>query len=316
LLLGNLATQHPAYADLCALAQLIAEKTGATLGYLPEAANTAGAWLAGFVPHRQAAAQTAQTVGKSAQEILTDSTKTFVLLGLEAEFDTDNPQKSIQALAQADNVIAINSYVNPRLKEYATVLLPASQTVETSGTFVNMEGRLQSFKGVSKLLGDARPTWKILRVLGNLLNVDGFDYMSSEDVRNELKVKLEQTHAYQAEAFFEAKPMDIVSSTSEQSFQRIGTVQMYSGDSLLRRATALQQAAGDERRIVTLHPDDIARLDLGDEQTVSVAQGDSSVQMSLVADSAIPIHSALLPSATQKSGFSIWNDSNYKGVVK
>ncbi len=301
LLLGNLATQHPAYADLCALAQLIAEKTGATLGYLPEAANTAGAWLAGFVSHRQAAAQAVQTIGKSAQKILTDSTKTFVLLGLEAEFDTDNPQKSIQALAQADNVIAINSYVNPRLKEYATVLLPASQTVETSGTFVNMEGRLQSFKGVSKLLGDARPTWKILRVLGNLLNVDGFDYMSSEDVRNELKVKLEQTHAYQAEAFFEAKPMDIASSTSEQSFQRIGTVQMYSGDSLLRRATALQQAAGDERRIVTLHPDDIARLDLGDEQTVSVAQGDSSVRMSLVADSAIPIHSALLPSATQKS---------------
>jgi NADH-quinone oxidoreductase subunit G len=298
LLLGNLATQHPAYADLCALANTIAAQTGATLGYLPESANTAGAWLAGAVPHRKEAGQTVDNIGKSSQQILSSDTKTFVLLGVEAEFDCDNPQQSLAALSQADNVIAINSYANATLKSRATILLPASQTVETSGTFVNMEGRFQSFTGVSKLPAEARPTWKILRVLGNVLDVDGFDYMSSEEVRDEVKATVDAVTQYSHTPFSEPKPQP---QQKSQGLQRIGAVQMYSGDSLVRRAAALQRAAGDERRNVSMHPNDIATLSLQADATVSVSQGDSSVRMHLIADTAIPIGSALIPAATQKS---------------
>ena len=300
LLLGNLATQHPAYADLCALAAEIAKQTGATLAYLPEAANTVGAWLAGAIPHRKEAGQTLEQSGKSCQQIISDDTKTLLLLGIEAEFDCDNPQQSVAALAQADDVIAINSYASATLKAHATILLPASQTVETSGTFVNMEGRFQSFTGVSKLPAEARPTWKILRVLGNVLDVAGFNYMSSEEVRDELKATLDTVTHYHSTARSAPKPYVLEQDVS-QGLQRIGTVQMYSGDSLLRRAPALQRAAGDERDNVTLHPDDIARLGLSKDESVSVAQGDSSVIMHLVADPAIPIGSALIPAATQKS---------------
>ena len=298
LLLGNLATQHPAYANLCALAHLIAEQTGATLGYLPEAANTVGAWLAGVVPHRKEAGLAVDQVGLSGQQILSADTKTFVLLGVEAEFDCDNPQQSLAALSQADHVIAINSYVNSTLKSRATILLPASQTVETSGTLVNMEGRFQSFTGVSKLPKDVRPTWKILRVLGNILDIKGFDYMSSEEVCDEVKAAIAAAPQHRSAPFSEPKaPVQ----EKAHGLQRIGAVQMYSGDSLVRRAAALQRAASDECRKVSLHPHDIAALNLHTDEAVSVSQGDSSVRMHLVADTAIPIGSVLIPAATQKS---------------
>lgn len=297
ILLGNLATQHPAYASLCSLASVVSKNTGAKIGYLAESANTAGAWMAGVVPHRAEAGKAVDSVGNSVSEIFNGSTKTFVLLDVEVEYDCDNPQQALSALSGADNVIAVTSYANSKLKESATILLPASQTVETSGTFVNMEGRFQSFTAVSKLLGEARPTWKILRVLGNLLDVEGFDYMSSEDVRNEIKAAVEASGEYSNEQVrADAATMQMV-----DGLQRIGGVQMYSTDALVRRANALQQAAGNTRRTVTLNTADIEQLGLSLEDSVSVSQGDSSVLMSLIANDAIPVGCALIPSGTQKS---------------
>ena len=297
ILLGNIATQHPAYASLCSLANTVSQNTGAKVGFLAEAANTAGAWMAGVVPHRIEAGQAAETVGKSLDEILDGSIKTFVLLGVEAEYDCDNPQQAQAALSAADNVIAISSYANAKLKEHATILLPASQTVETSGTFVNMEGRLQSFTGVAKLLGDARPTWKILRVLGNMLNVAGFDYMSSEEVRDEVKAAVEAAGEY-SNTTERAEP---VATASAEGLQRIGAVQMYSCDAVVRRARALQQAAGESRRVVSMNSADVERLGLDADSSVSVSQGDSSVLMGLQVDDNIPVGSVLIPAGTNKS---------------
>ncbi len=297
ILLGNLANQHPAYAGLCSLAVALSKNTGAKLGYLAESANTAGAWMAGAIPHRVEAGKAAETIGKTISEALDGSTKTFVLLDVEAEYDCDNPQQALGALAAADNVIAITSYANSKLKETATILLPASQTVETSGTFVNMEGRFQSFTGVSKLLGEARPTWKILRVLGNMLDIDGFDYMSSEEVRDEVKAAIEVTGDYNNDV----ERADAVGSDAVDGLQRIGEVQMYSCDAVVRRAKALQQTAGDARRSVSMNSADIEQLGLSAGDSVSVSQGDSSVLMGLIEDDAIPAGSVLIPAGTQKS---------------
>ena len=295
-LVGNLAMQHPAYASLCSLASVVSKNTGAKLGYLAESANTAGAWMAGAVPHRTEAGKSAETVGKSVVEAFDGNTKTFVLLDVEPEFDCDNPQQALKALSAASNVVAISSYANSKLKDYATILLPASQTVETSGTFVNMEGRFQSFTAAAKLLGETRPTWKVLRVLGNMLDVDGFDYMSSEDVRDEVKASIDAVGDYSNAVDRE----DATLMGDIDGLQRIGEVQMYATDAVVRRARSLQQTAGNDRHTITMNSADIAKLSLEDD-SVSVSQGDSSVLMGLTADDAIPEGSVLVPAGTQKS---------------
>src|SRR3990167_4742837 len=149
-LLGNFAQQHPQAAQLNVLAEKVAALCGASFGFLGEAANSVGAYLAGAVPS-----------GGSVQ-------------GMNAA-----------AMRAADMVVAMSAWKH-HATDYADVLLPIAPFTETSGTFVNTEGRVQSFNGAVKPLGEARPAWKVLRVLGNLLDVPGFDYDSSEAVRDEV----------------------------------------------------------------------------------------------------------------------------------
>src|SRR5512140_1311819 len=175
-LLGNFAQQHPQAAQLQALAQQIAALSGGKFGFIGEAANSVGGYLAQAVPGAK---------GLNAAAMLAAPRKAYVLLNAEPELDCANPQQAIAAMQAADLVIAMSAYKH-QATEYADVLLPVAPFTETSGTFVSTEGRVQSFKGAVKPLGEARPAWKVLRVLGNLLNVAGFDYDSSEAVRDEL----------------------------------------------------------------------------------------------------------------------------------
>ncbi len=175
-LLGNAAAQHPQAAQLHAAAQWIAQQTDAKLGYLTEAANTVGGYLANALPGTGA--------GANAQQMFAQARKAYVLLNAEPEFDSANPQVARAALDQAEMVVVMSPYKHGA--DYADVLLPVSPFSETSGTFVNCEGRAQSFNGTVKPLGETRPAWKVLRVLGNLLDIGGFDYDTSEAIRNEV----------------------------------------------------------------------------------------------------------------------------------
>ena len=175
-LLGNLAQHHPRYAELHALAQQVAELAGAKFGFLGEAANSVGAHLAGAVP---------SDGGMNAAQMLDDPRRAYILLGVEAELDSYNPTRTLAALQAAQLVVVLSAYKNKAL-DYAHVLLPVAPFTETSGTFVNTEGRVQSFNAVVKPLGETRPGWKVLRVLGNLMEVAGFDYDSAEQVRAEV----------------------------------------------------------------------------------------------------------------------------------
>ena len=184
-ILGTLAQRHPAYSQLKALAATLAEICGASVGCITEGANSAGAYLAGAVPHREPGGAPVSTAGLSARGMLESALKAYVLFGaVDPAYDFS---VETRALGTAELVIAVTSHLPESLAASAHVVLPVGTFAETSGTFVNAEGRWQSWAGAAKLQGESRPGWKVLRVLANLLNLHGVDYVSSEEIREALK---------------------------------------------------------------------------------------------------------------------------------
>jgi NADH-quinone oxidoreductase subunit G len=184
-ILGTLAQRHPAYAQLKALAAQLAQATGASLGIITEGANAAGAYLSGAVPHRLAGGVPDSDAGLSAAAMLAKSLRAYVLFGgIDPALDLAGGGA---ALGGAELVVALTTHLPESLRSRVHVVLPIASFAESSGTFVNIEGRWQGWSAALKAAGDSRPGWKVLRVLGNLLNLPGFDYISSEEVRDALK---------------------------------------------------------------------------------------------------------------------------------
>lgn len=299
LFIGSVAIQHPVYSTIKVLSALVAKQTDIKLGYFAESANTAGAWLSGAVPHRQEAGVIAESIGKNTSEMLQASMKVYVLLDVEPEFDCDNPLLANDAMQKAECVIAITPYANKNMLENADIILPCSGFGETSGSFVNAEGCWQSFRAAAKSFGDSKPAWKIFRVLGNTLGVQGFDYVSSADVRDELKNSCDAADSV-------TNNVDVtdsyeVSGNISDGLQRIGDVAMFSGDSLVRRATALQESFSSQNKVY-LNAVEFAKLGLNEDvQEVSVKQGESSTTMEVVLDDSIPDACALIYSGTSSA---------------
>ena len=239
--LGALCLRNAAYADLRVLAAALCELTGATLGVLAEGANAAGAWLAGAVPHRgpaggALAAGGAAEPGFNAAQMLASPLGAYLLFGgIEPTADCA-AVNALRSLGGAEFVVALTPFVTAELKQVAQVLLPIGSFAETSGTFVNLEGRWQSWPGAAKLVGDARPGWKVLRVLGNLVNIPGFDYNSSDDVLQELRA---QCAALERPEFKSTRQAG-GDGNGRDGNTRDGDIPMYRIDALLRRAPALQ----------------------------------------------------------------------------
>jgi NADH-quinone oxidoreductase subunit G len=184
IILGGLAQRHPEYSVLKALAAMLANFCGASLGLITEGANSAGAYLAGAVPHREPGGAASAAAGLSARAMLESPLKAYVLFG---GIDPANDLSiTSDALGAADLVVAATSHLPESLRALAHVVLPIGTFAETSGTYVNAEGRWQSWAGAAKLVGNSRPGWKVMRVLANLLNLHGVDYVNSEEIREAL----------------------------------------------------------------------------------------------------------------------------------
>lgn len=221
-LLGNAAAHHANASTLLALANWIGEQTGAVVGYLTEAANTVGAQLAGAVP---------QKGGKNAAQMLAGGLRAAILLNTEPKFDS-----SARADIKADMVVTLSPF--KANMDCSDVLLPVAPFTETAGTFINAEGRVQSFHGVVKPLGDTRPAWKVLRVLGNMLSVPGFEFESSQEVL--AKVVLAGEPFVQADKLSNAIKAAI--SLDVAAAEPISAA-IYQLDSIVRRAPSLQLTA-------------------------------------------------------------------------
>ncbi len=282
-LLGHLALQHPRYADLRAVAAALAEITGARLGYIPEGANSAGAWLAGAVPHRLAGGKKAPLKGLDAHSMFSEPRRTYLLMGVEPELDCWDGAAALSALNSADSVIAITPFVSQHMQRYASVLLPSVTYAETSGSYVNAEGRWQSFTGMTKPVGESRPGWKILRVLGNLCGVAGFEYASSEEVREEVKKSvagIEPDNAF--------KGTRIVTSDSPgKGFQRVAEVPLYATDMLVRRAQPLQQTRDADTGWIRLCPADAKKLGVSAGERLTVKNGSTSIELPVQLDASM-----------------------------
>ena len=252
--LGALAVRHPAYADLRALAAAIAEVTGASLGVLAEGGNAAGAYLAGAVPHREAGGNPAAKTGLSALEMVQRTLKAYVLFGgVEPWIDSVDAESS-RTLAKAEFVVAITPFANDQLRGIAHVLLPMGTFAETSGTYVNLEGTWQSHNGAAQPVGEARPGWKVLRVLGNLLNLNGFEYQSSEDVREELRKLCDSSSSAQKGSLPAYKGTHFAAQGATHVLHPGADVldlSMYHVDALVRRAPSLQKTREGRMLAVT-----------------------------------------------------------------
>lgn len=287
ILIGALA-QHDVHASsIRFLAQKIATATGGKIDFITDGANSAGAWLAGAIPHRHAGCSAVNEVGLSAYGMLEKPRKAYVLLNVEPEFDCANPSLAIEALKQAKFVLALSMYRNAVLEEHADLILPIAPFTETSGTFVNAEGEWQSFLGVAKSYKSVRPAWKILRVLGNFLHLDGFNYESSEEVKHEVWALVEKMQTTNTQF---TQPSHFNLQTKKDKLVRIGEVPIYALDSLVRRSKPLQDTQAiieGDLSAVRLHPETAARLKLQEGDSVIVRQSHSETQLPIILDTCI-----------------------------
>ena len=222
------------------MAQLLSARTGAVVGSISAGANSAGGALAGALPHRDVGGARVERPGRDAAAMLSAPLRAYVLVGVEPEADSLAGQAALEILSRADRVVAITAFATEAMRRYGHVLLPAGTAYETSGTFVNCEGRWQGFSGSASPVGEARPAWKILRVMGTQLGLEGFDYQTSADVVGELKSRLESDAARKDDGPDAAGRLAAMEPMPDVELPE---VPMYGVDGLVRRSRPLQETA-------------------------------------------------------------------------
>lgn len=294
ILLGAQSFHHPQAALIRYLAQQIAKLTGANLMMLTDGANSKGAYLAGAIPHRQAGGKLLNHIGLNAYSMLQKPRQAYILLNVEPELDCANAHLAVSALQQASFVMALSSYRNETLLQHANLILPLANFTETAGTFVNVSGEWQSFVGMAKAFASSRPGWKILRVLGNFLQLDGFQYKSSDAVKEELRRLLEE---YKVEAVSPFKPDFSRITIKKNGLTRIGEIPVYAGDSLTRRSQPLQKTQSileGELATLRVHPATASQLQLQEGDEVRVRQESSEIQLPVRLDARVAKDAAFI----------------------
>jgi NADH-quinone oxidoreductase subunit G len=282
-LLGNWALQHPRSAEIFALANRLAKSTGAQLGVLGEAANSVGGYLAGALPNLASGSQ--QALGAQA------SSSAIITLGIDPSGDCARAASFERKLAAADFVLHLSVYA-PQRDAPGDVVLPICPFTETGGSFVNAEGRLQSFHGVVRPLGQSRPAWKVLRVLADLLDLPDFGYDSVDAVREACLAGRDLTALVCNElgAQADASAADEAGSGDVAGSPAVLQVPIYASDPIVRRASALQATAdGQAAAQVGLSPAlwrDIGAA--GGRCNVVLKRGERSVEAVAVLDSGMP----------------------------
>jgi NADH-quinone oxidoreductase subunit G len=260
-LIGSAAQAHPQASSLHALAQFVADQTGATLGVLPVGGNAVGANLV-------------KANGAGIESVLSGDRRAVLLMNIEPDLDFPNPQQARAALAKAHTVIALSAYQSADLLEVADVILPISAYSETTSTFVNAEGSVQTIQPAVKPLGDSRPAWKVLRVLGGLLNLDGFLFNMPEEVLGEALPE-DYCKLLNNQGFASVQAAPVTSG-----LERVTDVNIYGGDQIVRRAPALQLTRDAKRgNQVGFGQQLFSELGLKEGDIVRVTQDSQSVDL-------------------------------------
>lgn len=278
---GALVENHPEASLLRTLVAVIQNLSNAKNIRLTTGANSAGAWMAGMLPHRTVAGKGAATPGMDVQAALNAKLKAYFLMGVEPGFDFANPYGTRTSMLAAEFVVLMTSFQHESMKDYANVILPMAPYPETSGTFINLNNTWQTVKGALAPHKEARPAWKILRVLGNLLHCKGFDYTSTEEIKSEITEHVASAMPKEYHPYYpESLPV------IKHSLVRVGEWPLYRTDALVRNAKDLQLCASAESACIRINPLTASKLNLDDIATVS--QGDIEITLPLKRDERIP----------------------------
>jgi len=287
-LLGNSAAQHPQASQLLGLAHWIATEIGATVGYFGEAANSVGAQWVNALPGEG---------GLNAGQMLSQPMKALLLLGTEPVFDAADSAAARAALSAAGLVVSMSPFRDANT-DFADVLLPVAPFSETAGAFVNAEGRLQSFHGVVRPLGDTRPAWKVLRVLGNLLGLPGFEQSSAEEVRAEA---LGDPSALVARLDNRSALVPMLAPASS-AIERIADVPIYCSDALVRRAPSLQATTDAKAPVVGVPSALWKQLGMKSGDGVRVSQGGAAAVLPAREDATLAANTVRIAAGHASTG--------------
>ncbi|WP_079433617.1 NADH-quinone oxidoreductase subunit NuoG [Zoogloea sp. LCSB751] len=270
--LGNYAQQHAEASKIEAVAQEIARLSKGKFGLLGEAANTVGAYLVGGLPSKG---------GKNAAAMLSAPLKAYVLFGLDAELDTQAGQGAVETLGKAETVIVLSAFKSEAALAYADVLLPIAPFTETAGTFVNTEGRAQAFYPVVKTAGEARPGWKVLRVLGQLIGLDGFGFDKVEDVRQVILGAAQQVDSSRLNSAITVESFEL--GVLAQGVERVADIPIYAADPIARRSAPLQKTRDGQAPALRVSAATAAKLGLeaGGKAKVRSAAGAVTVPVAI-----------------------------------
>jgi NADH-quinone oxidoreductase subunit G len=280
LITGALCENHPEAALLRTLVSIIQNLSGAKVIRLTNGSNSAGAALAGMLPHRTVAGKSVSEPGLDVQSALNTKLKGYFLMAVEPGFDFANPNGARQSMLAAEFVVMLSAYQHESMLDYADVILPMAPYAETSGTYINVDNTWQTVKGALSPHAEARPAWKILRVLGNLLHCKHFEYTSTEEILAEINTIVAMTMEQEYTPYYpESLPV------INQSLVRVGEWPLYRVDAIVRNSKELQLCAASETACIRIHPSTADRLKL--EEIATVSQGDIEITLPLKRDERI-----------------------------
>jgi len=293
--IGTQAMALPNLSSIRVLASLLAKLASANFGYLPRGANSVGASLAGALPFAGVGGKDV-TAGNNAASMFESAASAYVLMNVEPEYDCINPAQAMRSLNAAGFVVSLTPFVSDAMREYADVLLPTAPYSETSGTFVNAAGTWQRFSASCAPLGETRPAWKVLRVLGNLLDLNGYEYLSSEEVRAEVErdsanVKLDNQQDWNCPS----------SLGNASAVVRITDLPIYGIDNVVRRADSLQQTIHAASEKIAMNQGTAASFGFADGARIVVGQDDDEISGELTIDARVPDNCVLVSATTDLS---------------
>jgi len=294
-ILGAIAQNSRYAAPLRYFSQLIAQFSGASFGELSHGANAAGAWLTGCVPHRTTASAKVEKPGLDAQAMFTNMRKAYLLFNVEPEFDCADPLTTRAALTTADFVVACSPFVSDAMREYADVILPIVPFSETSGTFVNCNAVWQSFNAAVMPLAEARPGWKILRVLGNFLNLSGFDYTHSEQIRDEVKQNVASINSAESNAYH---PRVLA---ADKELLRFSPWLLYRGDNIVRRSEPLQASLAPQQAGVQINSHTAQQFNVSAREVVLLTQANVTTELPVIIDERVANNCVCIAAGTTLS---------------
>ncbi|MGV0005684.1 MAG: NADH-quinone oxidoreductase subunit NuoG [Candidatus Porifericomitaceae bacterium WSBS_2022_MAG_OTU9] len=282
--IGEDALAHPDFYTLWQLAGLLAKATGSFLGFIPTGANAVGAALAGCLPHRGLMGSPVEEPGATIVDMIRKPRKAYILIGVEPEHDLALGQQCIDTLQDAEYVVYMGGWLNEQMRRLASIALPVCQYAENDGTYINLEGRIQSFAASASAPGETRPLWKVLRMLGSNMQLAGFDYNGIDDIQAEIMPKLRRLNPDNKCSWQISEPIQ-PKQRGATSAERYGSRSPYSIDPLVRRATALHQANPELAAVAMMNTQMIQRLGLGDK--VRVRSNDATIILPLKVDDAV-----------------------------